>query len=606
MDTNSAILTVVIPVTRIAGKIDFLKFNLSIAKRCNFKVILIHDIQDSNSSKILNELVQGSKHWTLIEGEYGNAARARNEGLKIVDTEWICFWDSDDKVKGNNFVDLLIKTIKENSDIGIGNFDMNYLEKVSRISKTKLLSLQRNIVTHPGIWRYNFRRDFIKNQKFRNLSLGEDVVYICEAFSKNPKITSVSNSIYSYSVNFPGQITSVFKNYAENLQILSALKELLIVENTKNKDLILRIFLRQCLSLLKRAGLKTKIQTVIQFFGVLNLLVKPREGDFNGNFLRSSTVRTSFSKAEKLNTVYLHGGLGNQLFQITELLERFSPANFQITSTSVNIFDKYNLLCPIDSIVTTNTSLSTKLSKLRFKKSINILLRFNYWIQSNNHLFSSVGRFLERVYIPLLEFSFFRGYSVMTDNCVTSKSFHKKRKPFLFIGYFQFSKNHISKTSLDYLKDLLDPRHFESSDYNSTLSEIDLPLVIHVRLGDYKKVRNLQSIDNDYFLKAVDFVAQKENFNSVWVFSNEPSSAMNYLPKVVMQHSKLFRSGHINEFYEFQAMRLGASYIISNSTFSWWASILSFTPNPTVVAPKIWFKSQNQPYALFPSNWILI
>jgi cellulose synthase/poly-beta-1,6-N-acetylglucosamine synthase-like glycosyltransferase len=129
MDNNSAVLTVIIPITKIENKIDFVKFNLDIAKRCNFKVILVHDIQDSKSSKILNKLVEECEHWTLIEGKFGNAAKARNEALKIAETEWITFWDSDDKVRGNNFLYLLNQTIKENSDVGIGNFDITDFNK---------------------------------------------------------------------------------------------------------------------------------------------------------------------------------------------------------------------------------------------------------------------------------------------------------------------------------------------------------------------------------------------------------------------------------------------------------------------------------------------
>lgn len=606
MDSSPAVLTVIIPVTKIENKKEFVKFNLSIAKRCNFKVILIHDIQDSNSSIILKELVKEFNHWTLIEGKFGNAGKARNEALKIVETEWISFWDSDDKVRGNNFLHLLNKTINDNSDVGIGNFDIYNFNQESRISKNRPKKMQKNIITHPGIWRYIFRRKFIENKEFRNLSMGEDVIYLCEIFGKNPKITTVDHSIYSYSVNFPGQTTCIFKNYAENLKIMSAMSDLLNDKDVKNKSFISRIFLRQCLSLLKRAEMKIKFQVILELFSTLKFLINSREHKLSVNILRPSQDLPFLLKAEKFNTVYLHGGLGNQLFQITELLERFPPAHFQTVSTSDNIFDKYNLLCPLDSVIVTNTTLCKKLSKIGHVTVINILLRLNYWIQGNNKIMSFVAKLLEKASISILEISLFRGYSVVTDHLLISKSFHKHDKPLLFIGYFQFLKDHISAPTLDYLRNLLDPSHLESNEFNSGLGENDLPLVIHVRLGDYTELTNFETIDIEYFSNAAKHMFEKKGFNTIWVFSNEPSSAMNLLPNFVKQESKLTSLDYANEFYEFQAMRFGVSYIISNSTFSWWASILSYTQNPTVIAPKIWFKLQKQPDKLIPTNWILI
>jgi len=606
MDNNSAVLTVIIPITKIENKKDFVKFNLDIAKRCNFKVILVHDIQDSRSSKILNKLVEECEHWTLIEGKFGNAAKARNEALKIAETEWITFWDSDDKVRGNNFLYLLNQTIKENSDVGIGNFDITDFNQEPRISKNRLKKMQKNIISHPGIWRYIFRRKFVENKEFRNLSMGEDVVYLCEIFGKNPKITTVNNSIYSYSVNFPGQTTAVFKNYAENLKILSAIRELLYDKNLKNKNLIFRIFFRQCLSLLKRAEIKIKFQVVLQLFSILNYLINSKEHNLIANALRPPTTISILPKAVNLNTVYLHGGLGNQLFQITELLERFPLGHFQTASTNDNIFDKYNLLCPIDSVIVSNTTFNKKLSKPGYVKGINILLRLNYLIQGNNKVISFLARLLEKAYIPLLELSLFQGYSLVTDHHLMSKSFYKQDKPFFFIGYFQFSKDHISTPTLDYLRNLLDPSYFKSNGFNLGFGKKDLPLVIHVRLGDYRGLSNFDTVNFDYFSNALDYMVKKKGFNAIWVFSNEPSSAINFLPDFIKQHPKLTRSDYANEFYDFQSMRFGVSYIISNSTFSWWAAILSFTQNPTVIAPKSWFKMQKQPYKLIPSNWILI
>ena len=46
-------------------------------------------------------------------------------------------------------------------------------------------------------------------------------------------------------------------------------------------------------------------------------------------------------------------------------------------------------------------------------------------------------------------------------------------------------------------------------------------------------------------------------------------------------------------------------FVISNSTFSWWAQYLSRNPNKIVVSPNRWYNSRFQT-ALIGKDWILL
>ena len=55
---------------------------------------------------------------------------------------------------------------------------------------------------------------------------------------------------------------------------------------------------------------------------------------------------------------------------------------------------------------------------------------------------------------------------------------------------------------------------------------------------------------------------------------------------------------------EFEIMRNGSGYILSNSTFGWWAAFLSKSENTNVVAPRPWFIALEDPSQLIPTTWM--
>jgi len=50
-------------------------------------------------------------------------------------------------------------------------------------------------------------------------------------------------------------------------------------------------------------------------------------------------------------------------------------------------------------------------------------------------------------------------------------------------------------------------------------------------------------------------------------------------------------------------MSKGKAFVISNSSFSWWAAYVA-SENSPVIAPSKWFRSLPDPEDLIPSNWI--
>ena len=126
---------------------------------------------------------------------------------------------------------------------------------------------------------------------------------------------------------------------------------------------------------------------------------------------------------------------------------------------------------------------------------------------------------------------------------------------------------------------------------------------MHIRLGDYKNSEGFGVLKSKYFLQGLtkfDLIDEKKE---IWLFSDEPREALSLIPK--KYHNRIFVvPDSVKETsLQFELMRNCQNYIISNSTFSWWAAFLSHNKKSQVCVPDRWFKSVSEPFELVPPNW---
>ena len=180
----------------------------------------------------------------------------------------------------------------------------------------------------------------------------------------------------------------------------------------------------------------------------------------------------------------------------------------------------------------------------------------------------------------------------------------KSENTFLF-GYWQSYKyffensNYIKKIILDFIKT------HQSSDKMGIAQNKNLypQVAIHVRRGDYVKLKSYGLLSKDYYQKAIKYF-QKELPNAQFlVFSDQPNNIKNEnlfeCPVIYIQP----QNSSINELY---LMSQCDHFITANSSFSWWGAYLGENTSKIILTPKKWFKDRESRRDFIPPDWILI
>ncbi len=302
--------------------------------------------------------------------------------------------------------------------------------------------------------------------------------------------------------------------------------------------------------------------------------------------------------------ISLTGGLGNQLFQLAVGLH---IAQGEKLSLEWNIGKPRSNKTGLPEIASfelpANVSLETiRKSNWLVEKSTGYMLRMG---------FEPVGfeRFtwyfvLARSAASVVISSYFKKFcSINPARKHGYQILNHSVKGNFIVGYFQSYKwaeqNEVSKS----LKAL------RISGQNSKLNEIkslaiiESPLIVHIRLGDYRNEDTFGILPRTYYEASISRMWESGEYNKIWVFSDEPEFAKDFLSFIPAENLRWIEEVDGSASLTLEAMRNGCGYVIGNSTYSWWGAFLSYTPNAKVIAPKPWFRNIPSPQDLIPPHW---
>lgn len=180
------------------------------------------------------------------------------------------------------------------------------------------------------------------------------------------------------------------------------------------------------------------------------------------------------------------------------------------------------------------------------------------------------------------------------------------KNPIVLNGYFQSWKYFDSLPPEDqsFPEIKLSPNNY----YRSLLKEVQLqsPVIIHFRQGDYlNHSETFGNLGKKYYEVALRALPHGSLEKGCWVFSDDQIRAKNRLSDVLPSNTFWVDSGsQLSAAETLHLMTFGSSYVIANSTFSYWGAKFCST-RPFVVAPSKWFKGLGDPKELIPPYWNL-
>ncbi len=274
----SAPLEVVIPVLMPSAYLSQIRELLKDA--CDqIKIVYVLDYINSNAEQEVIFSAQSSRE-VFVSGSFGSPGMARNAGLEICTSEYVCFWDSDDLPHLENVCRTLKNLRGLNFEIAIG--------KWSLVQSKNSLRGNRPIDTglNPGIWRCIFNRRAIGDTRFTNLMWGEDQVFLAQFLAKTKRVLKVDEILYSYRPNSVDALTSKKYHSKDLWQASRFCQEAL--SNSTNSNLLVTgaMLLRQSITMMKFGNLSIKIRGV-RVFAVASAVFMKR---VNLRYLLSSSL----------------------------------------------------------------------------------------------------------------------------------------------------------------------------------------------------------------------------------------------------------------------------------------------------------------------------
>lgn len=267
------LLSVVVPISKMAGRLSQLFFWVNQSKKHPIQIILVHDIADiSTGEELHNFIIQNEfPDLILIQGKYGSPGFARNAGLEIATGEWIAFWDSDDMPILSSVLEALSET-GSSDEIVIGRFSTrNTLDGSVRddyFHDDSIFSVAMN----PGIWRMIFKSNIITNVSFTDLKSGEDQVFLSQINFAEKNHIFIPKIFYEYSVAQTSQLT----NSQQALMDLPCASRLILDNASKIRGdslvFSLILIIRQQLSILKNGNLNLKFKVIFFMTSFIRIL----------------------------------------------------------------------------------------------------------------------------------------------------------------------------------------------------------------------------------------------------------------------------------------------------------------------------------------------
>lgn len=606
MSKSEPLITVIVPVNKIGLQIDLIHQWLQVTeyKRFIFRIV-IDQFDDPESMKTYRRMAEWKfQHVTLSIGVFGNPGEARNSALGDISTEWFAFWDSDDIPDSSNFGKMLEEAEQTDADVCIGNFQiMNFITGEKSTSNFDNSALDK-IKLNPGIWRFAFRTSKFSSLRFPKSRMGEDQVYLLNVMLNSTQIYRSKLSVYTYVRNQPTQLTSRLEPKSDLSISLYAIRQLNL--NRLQSPIIKAIFLglvsRLQLSYAKYCLQQRRSLEFVKGIAFW-LFFLTRERLF-WLLIPSRGNPSSCTPESDAEIVYLAGGLGNQLFQFSAALNSRSKA-IVLESGLFGVRDSEGITGLSELELPGNVIFSNKKYSTLVRKIANKILGL-----SSRRFTNLAGLFCRKIVASVL----LKSIKILSKNGIANPFIPNGTgfDPFVErsqnhtsrIGYFQSYSWFARAELINELRQLSIRNPSEEFQNLRARGLKESPVIVHIRGGDYLENWHLGALDKEYFIRGIRRLRDQTPLSTFWIFTNDYEYVNSFLDSEFPELNYEIISNKFTAAECFMLMRDGSAYLISNSTFSWWAAYLRNDHSAPVFYPDPWFRSESTPIGLIPPDWL--
>lgn len=275
--------------------------------------------------------------------------------------------------------------------------------------------------------------------------------------------------------------------------------------------------------------------------------------------------------------VRLRDGMGNQMFTYAyaRALQEKVP-NEKILLDVGDFKDGYRSYSLNHFVLNKKVKIAGKIRQIITK--VFIKLKYgNYNLRPQNEEFSALAK--KNLYCDFFSYAYHQP-EIYKKGCKVVRGFFQSHKNFQKISNIIVEEFTV-KT----------PPSPENEKMLEQISQSNA-VCVHMRRGDYisdpQWKEELAICTEEYYKKAMDLVASKVENPIFYIFSNSHNDIEWIKENYKFDYNLKYVDLDNPDYEELRLMYSCKHFIISNSTFSWWAQYLSKNEDKIVVAPSVW------------------
>lgn len=207
------VISVIIPVYNIEKYLVRCLESIINQSYTKLEIILIDDGSTDNSGKICDDYKNRDNRIIVVHKKNEGVSQARNFGISIATGEFLSFVDGDDTIEKDMFLTLINNAYKYNSDFSCCGVRFIYMDgkespeginsepqeiRKQEVIKGFFCNQQMKLVLY-GPYNKIVKRNSIQKISFnRNLSLGEDLLFVFECIQCCNKFVFQDDNLYNY------------------------------------------------------------------------------------------------------------------------------------------------------------------------------------------------------------------------------------------------------------------------------------------------------------------------------------------------------------------------------------------------------------------------